>query len=90
MRSLVHLSLSCALALVLLVLGACASSTPSGTLHAEQRIICRSDANTGSRLPNKTCRTKEEWDRIAEETGELSRNLERATRDGVISDGARQ
>jgi len=90
MQSLVPLSRGLALALVLLVMGACASSSPSGTLHAEQRIVCRSDVNTGSRLPKKTCRSKQEWDQIAEETAELSRNLERATRDGVISDGARQ
>jgi hypothetical protein len=72
------------------MIGACASSTPSGTLHAEQRIICRSDVNTGSRLPNKTCRSKQEWDRISEETGELARNLERSTREGTISSGGRQ
>jgi hypothetical protein len=90
MQSLVPLSRGLALALVLLVMGACASSSPSGALHAEQRIVCRSDVNTGSRLPKKTCRSKEEWDQIAEESAELSRNLERATRDGAISDGARQ
>jgi hypothetical protein len=90
MQSLVPLSRGFALALVLLVMGACANSNPSGTLHAEQRMICRSDVNTGSRLPNKTCRSKQEWDQIAEETAELKRNLERSTRDGAISSGARQ
>lgn len=90
MQSLVPLSRGLALPLVLLMIGACASSTPSGTLHAEQRIICRSDVNTGSRLPNKTCRSKQEWDRISEETGELARNLERSTREGTISSGGRQ
>ncbi|MDH3812349.1 MAG: hypothetical protein OEU60_11645 [Gammaproteobacteria bacterium] len=90
MQSLVPLSRGLVLALVSLMIAACASSTPSGTLHAEQRIICRSDVNTGSRLPNKTCRSKQEWDRISEETGELARNLERSTREGTISSGGRQ
>jgi len=90
MQSLVPLSRGFALALVLLVMGACANSNPSGTLHAEQRMICRSDVNTGSRLPNKTCRSKQEWDQISEETGELARNLERSTREGTISSGGRQ
>lgn len=81
------------LALILLPLGlaACASTSSTETMLADDpnRVICRDDIHTGSRLPKKICRTKLEWDEIALETAKLHRSLERDTAQGEISSGSR-
>ncbi|GGJ63102.1 hypothetical protein CDQ92_11660 [Sphingopyxis bauzanensis] len=30
------------------------------------KLVCRRLANTGSRLPERECRTQEDWDRLAD------------------------
>lgn len=88
MKSLRFLSCVLGLALASVGISACASSTSDSLLVSQddpQRVICRSDINTGSRLPKKTCRTKAEWDELAAQTAELHRNLQRSTVDGALS-----
>ena len=82
------------LALTLLTLGltACASTSSTETMVADDdpnRVICRDDIHTGSRLSKKVCRTKLEWDELALETAKLHRSLERDTTQGEISGESR-
>ena len=73
-------------------ISACASSPSSETMLADNdpnRIVCRDDINTGSRLKKKTCRTQQEWDEIAEQTAEMHRSLQRDTTEGSITQGSR-
>lgn len=73
-------------------ISACASSSSTETMLADNdpnRVVCRNDINTGSRLKKKTCRTQQEWDEIAAQTAEMQRGLERDTAEGTISDGSR-
>lgn len=80
------------IALVGFGLTACAGTSSTETMLADDdpnRIICRDDINTGSRLKKKTCRTKAEWDEIAEKTAEMQRGLQRDTAEGAITDGSR-
>ena len=82
-----------ALILVSAALTACASSSSTGTMLADDdpnRIICRDDIHVGSRLPKKTCRTKQEWDELAVETAKIHRSLQRDTTQGEISSGSRR
>lgn len=93
MRSCVSILRGIGSVLVLLGLAACASSPSDGLVAADvdpQKIICRNEPNTGSRLPKKVCRTRAEWDEMAAASAELGRNLERDTVGGSISDGSRQ
>lgn len=88
-------SLPCGLAIILVSAGltACASSSSTETMLADDdpnRIICRNDINTGSRLKKKTCRPKWEWDEIAERTAELHRGLQRDTTEGSITPDSRR
>ncbi len=88
-------SLFCAGALVLAVIGlsACASApTEEGAMAAAEvdKIVCRREADTGSRLPKKTCKKQSEWDAIAEDNEQIRRNLERDSTAGTITDGGRQ
>lgn len=80
--------------IVSLALGvsACASSSSSDVLLVDNdpnRVVCRNDINTGSRLKKKTCRTQAEWDEIAERTAEMHRDLQRDSAAGAITDGSR-
>lgn len=94
MRSLISLSRGLGLACLFLGLAACASSPPADGLVADEtdplKIICRNEPNTGSRLPKKVCRTRQEWDEIAAANQEMKRGLQRDTTSGAISDGSRQ
>lgn len=36
---------------------------------AKPKKICRSDANTGSRLKGRTCKTQEQWDAQPQDVG---------------------
>jgi len=81
------------LVLVLTGLAACASApTEEGAVAAADidKVVCRREADTGSRLPKKTCKKQSEWDAIAEENERIRRNLDRASTGGSISDGSRQ
>ena len=66
-----------ALALAGAVTG-CASSSETVANNDPSRVICRTDPNTGSRLPKRVCKTALEWDQIAERNLEERRNLQRA------------
>lgn len=94
MISFVSVSRALGLGLVLLGLAACAGSSSGDGLLADEKhpqdVICHNQPNTGSRLPNKVCRTRAEWDELAAASEELGRSLQRATVDGAISDGSRQ
>jgi len=35
--------------------------------RAEERVICKSKAKTGTRFKTKTCRTVAQWDQMAEQ-----------------------
>ncbi len=93
MSTKVSLLPASALVLVLIGLSACASApVEEGAVAAADvdRVVCRRDADTGSRLPKKTCKKQSEWDAIAEENEQIRRNLDRASTGGSISDGSRQ
>ena len=84
---------SLALALVVFGLSACASApTEEGAVAAADLdpVVCKKDADTGSRLAKKKCKKQSEWDLIAEENERMRRNLERGSAAGSISDGTRQ
>jgi hypothetical protein len=93
MQSFVAVSRAFGLGLVLTGLAACAGSTSGDGLIADvkhpQDIICHNQPNTGSRLPKKVCRTRAEWDAIAEASAELGRSLQRDSVEGTITDGIR-
>lgn len=94
MRLFESLPIILGVSLVSLGVASCASSTSPNSMVAEVKdpneVICRNDTNVGSRLPKKTCRTRLEWDEIAEGTQELNRNLQRDTARGAITDGSRK
>jgi hypothetical protein len=94
MQSLVSVSRAFGFGLVLLGLVACAGSTSGDGLIADEKhpldIICRNQPNTGSRLPKKVCRTRAEWDALAEASAELHRSLQRDTVEGSITDDSRR
>jgi hypothetical protein len=39
------------------------------------RRICKTQKKTGSRVPIKTCRTKAEWDALAEESRDATKEM---------------
>ena len=93
MSTQVKMFRSLALALIILGISACASApTEEGAMVAADLdpVVCKQDANTGSRLQKKTCKKQSEWDLIAEENERIRRNLERGSTGGSISDGSRQ
>ena len=94
MRSFVSTLRGFGAALLLLGLAACASSPSGEGLVAggkdPNKVICRNEPNTGSRLPKKVCHTRAEWDEIAAASAELGHSLQRDSVGGAISDGSRQ
>ncbi len=64
--------MSLLLSLALAAAGADAANTEPATetaakpLKIKPKLICRRVANTGSRLPERECRTQEDWDRQAD------------------------
>ncbi len=93
MSTKVSLLPATALVFALIGLSACASApTEEGALVAADvdKVVCKRDADTGSRLPKKTCKKQSEWDAIAEENEQIRRNLDRASTGGSLSDGSRQ
>ena len=92
MHALVPVLRGFVVALIGLGLTACAGTSSTETMLADDdpnRIVCRNDINTGSRLKKKICRTQAEWDEIAEQTAEMQRGLQRDTTEGSITDGSR-
>ena len=82
-----------ALAAVTLGISACASApTEEGAMAAADidPVVCKRDADTGSRLKKKTCKKQSEWDLIAEENERIRRNLERGSAAGGISSDGTQ
>ena len=93
MQSLLRTSLTLGLAVVSLGMAACASSPPEDGLVAaddSQKVVCRNEAKTGSRMAKKVCRTQGEWDEIAAENKEMRQSLQKGSTSGGISDGSRQ
>lgn len=88
----VHLKKTIGLVFLLVVAAGCAAPpspsqavsggdvlvTASGDIDLN-RIVCRDDKPTGSRLAKRTCKTKREWQIEAEENQEAKRNLPRST-----------
>lgn len=92
MHALVPVLRGSVIALIGFGLTACAGTSSTETMLTDDdpnRVVCRNDINTGSRLKKKTCRTQAEWDEIAERTAEMQRGLERDTTEGAITDGSR-
>ncbi len=63
----------------------CASDPTAVADKDPTRIICRNEAETGSRLPKRTCMEAREWEAMAEEAAQLKRNMDRGTVDGLSS-----
>ena len=63
--------------------GAAAGSVPgeanyvASTEKEEERLICRREQPTGSRISEKICLSAEDWDKIEQQSQEM---LDRATR----------
>ena len=63
MRPILHLS-------VMLITAAATPMTFSPAAAAAKggnKLVCKSDSGTGSRVPARTCHTRAEWDKISEE-----------------------
>lgn len=79
--------------------GANASRTAAMTEYGEvdsavarsgdgERVICTRETVVGTRLPNrKTCRTREEWDRISEQSREEVERVQRGALPNAAQDG---
>ena len=69
------------------VLAGCATEPKPGAVIVDendpQRVVCKNDPNTGSRLPKKTCKTAQEWEDIAAANQLAKRNLRRSEELGV-------
>ena len=71
-------------------LSACASDSGATVASNDpNRTICRTEPDTGSRIPKRTCKTAAEWERIAEENRQAKRDLRRSTveRDAAVESG---
>jgi hypothetical protein len=76
---------ACALTLALMMMVACASSPDAaseGTSAAVEgdpdRMICRREKDTGSRLSSRTCKTAREWEEERERNQEAMRNANKS------------
>ena len=69
----------------------CAGSSETTVADDDpNRTVCRTDPNTGSRLPKRICKTAAEWDEIAARNLEERRHLSRDQRVGSpAAEGAR-
>jgi hypothetical protein len=47
-----------------------ATETAAKAEKTKPKLVCRRLANTGSRLPERECRTQEDWDRQADSTSQ--------------------
>jgi hypothetical protein len=59
----------------LLLIAAEAPSTPPPDAAAKkaptpEKVVCRSETEVGSRIPQRVCRTQAEWDEIYKQTQE--------------------
>jgi curli biogenesis system outer membrane secretion channel CsgG len=45
------------------------TTTTTAAKPAKPKKICRSDADTGSRLKTRTCKTQEQWDNQQQDVG---------------------
>lgn len=84
MRPATNLKTLSGLAFYLMIAAGCANSSGSAAVASDadkdpERVICRDDINTGTRIPRKICKTAAEWETDAEETREINKNLERDT-----------
>ena len=56
----------------LLLIAAQAPATPppdaAKKASTSEKIVCRSETEVGSRIPNRVCRTEAEWDEIYKQT----------------------
>ena len=77
MKSILKLGSVAALVCVAGVNAGCATD-PNGIVAKDPtRIVCRTEAQTGSRLPSRECKEAREWAAIADENERLGRNMER-------------
>lgn len=56
--------------------GSAGDAAAEGKARDPSRRVCRSLLPTGSRLPQRTCRTQAEWDRIEEQAREDYRRVQ--------------
>ncbi len=59
-------------------LAGCSSGTGAVADNDPGRMVCKSDPDTGSRLPKRVCKTALEWEQIAARNLEERRNWRRA------------
>lgn len=75
----------------LFLLGGCAASPDATVADDPNRTICKSEPDTGSRLPKRICKTAAEWDDVAERNKEERRLLNRDAVGGSVGEnGGRQ
>ena len=70
MRPLIHFSVMLTMAVATSMVFAPAS--PASAASGANKLICKSDSGTGSRVPARTCHTRAEWDKISEENRRAS------------------
>lgn len=76
------ITISIACVALLGTLAGCTGSTGAVADNNPGRMVCRTEPNTGSRLPKRVCKTALEWEQIAAKNLEERRNLSRATTEG--------
>jgi len=63
--------------------GVAASAEPSD----EQKIVCKQDAKLGSRFAKKTCKSKAQWELMAEEHKRAAKELVDRPKINTCNDG---
>lgn len=67
---------------VLITVAGCTSNSGTVADNDPGRTVCRTEPNTGSRLPKRVCKTALEWEQIAAKNLDERRNLSKATTEG--------
>ena len=62
------------LALALALAGDASAATSDDQSAKEDKIICRSEAVLGSKIPGRVCRSKRQWKTIEEENSQQLQN----------------
>ena len=83
------MKLKSAIAVVAVMTGCALSAAASATVAVDppkqgdrSRRVCRTQEPTGTRFPERVCKTQQEWDEIAQRTRNNRERLDRNSRHG--------
>ncbi len=77
MKTVLKIGSVAALMLAAGVNAGCATDPDAVVAKDPTRIVCRTEAQTGSRLPSRECKEAREWQALADEAERLGRNMQR-------------